>query len=101
LFTAENNIMSDNRTRTGMEQVGGTCGYAYSIVRPGTLPPGTGNKATDPLFVNPATGDLHLQATSPARGASDPNADLTGIASHDIDGTARHAPADMGAYQFK
>ncbi len=100
-FTAKNNIMSTNRTRTGMEQVGGTCSYAYSIVRPGTLPGGVGNKATDPLFVDPATGDLHIQATSPARGAADPNADLTGIASHDIDGTARHAPADMGAYQFK
>lgn len=100
-FTAKNNILSDNRTATGMEQVGGTCSHIYSIVRPGTLPPGAGNKASDPLFANVPMADLHLQMPSPARGAADPTADLTGVASHDIDGTARTVPADIGAYQYK
>jgi hypothetical protein len=43
------------------------------------------------------TGDLHISATSPARGAADPASDLTGIAARDIDGDARTSPADLGA----
>lgn len=98
-FSARNNIMSENGTLSNMEQVGGTCTHAYSIVRPGTLPPGTGNAAGDPLFVNTTTGDLHIMTGSPARHAADPNADLTGIASTDIDGDSRMSPADIGADQ--
>jgi hypothetical protein len=75
--------------------------HAYTIARPGALPPGTGNGISDPLLADPAKGDLHLQASSPARRAADPSSDLTGIASHDIDGTARVAPTDIGAYVFK
>ena len=96
-FTARNNIMSDNGTLTNMQQVGGTCGHAYSISRPGTLPPGTGNSSSDPMFVNTTTGDLHIQAASPARGAADPASDLTGLAARDIDGDTRGTPADIGA----
>lgn len=99
-FTARNNIMSNNGTLTQMEQVGGTCLYTYSIIRPGTLPPGTGNSAADPLFVNASMNDLHLQPTSPARRAADPATDLTGLAARDIDGQARVAPADIGADQL-
>jgi len=51
----------------------------------------------DPKFTDPATGDLHIQAGSPASGASDPDSDLTGIAAHDIDGDPRTRPADIGA----
>jgi hypothetical protein len=101
-FTAKNNIMSDNRTSSLVaNQFGGACMHAYTIARPGTLPPGIGNGISDPLFVAPARGDLHLQANSPARRAADPASDLNGIASHDIDGNARVAPADIGAYQFR
>lgn len=101
-FTAKNNIMSGNRTPTpGANQAGGTCMHAYSIIQPGTIPPGTQNSGSDPLFVDPAKGDLHLQSTSPARRAADPGSDLTGVASHDIDGNVRVAPADIGAYQFR
>jgi hypothetical protein len=96
-FTARSNIMSENGTLANMEQFGGTCTHAYSIVRPGTLPPGTGNSAADPMFINATTGDLHLQAGSPARQAADPAADLSGIAARDIDGDIRMAPADIGA----
>jgi hypothetical protein len=96
-FTARNNIMSDNGTLTNLEQVGGTCAYAYSIVRPGTLPAGPGNSSADPLFVNTTAGDLHLNSGSPAIGAADPAASLTGVAERDIDGDLRTAPADLGA----
>ena len=50
--------------------------HTYTIVRPGTLPAGTGNKADDPLFKNTTTGDLHIAPGSPAAGAADPGSDL-------------------------
>jgi hypothetical protein len=96
-FTARNNIMSQNGTITNMEQVGGPCTHTYSIVRPGTVPPGAGNSSMDPMFVNSTTGDLHLKPGSPALGAADPSSDLTGPAARDIDGDMRTHPADIGA----
>src|SRR6185436_9050200 len=45
MFTARNNIMSENGTLTNSEQVSGTCKHAYSIARPGTVPTGTNNTA--------------------------------------------------------
>ena len=48
---------------------------------------GTGNLSSDPLFVNPAAGDFHLQANSPARHTGDPTILNT-------DGSR----SDMGAY---
>jgi hypothetical protein len=101
-FTARNNIMSGNGTITDMEQTGGTCTYAYSIVTPGTVPPGTGNGSADPLFVNTMTGDLHIQTGSPAIGAADPTSDVTGLTAVDIDGDSRpQGSADIGADEFK
>lgn len=99
-FTAKDNIVNDNRNATATTQLGGTCAHAYSIVHPGVLPTGTTNLGDDPLFANEATGDLHLQSASGARGKADPAADLTGISARDIDGIARVSPADIGAYQF-
>ena len=96
-FTARNNIMSDNVTPTNLEQVGGTCAHAYSIARPGAIPPGPNNSNKDPMFRNAAAGDLHLMAGSPALGAADPASDLTGVAELDIDGDRRTGPADIGA----
>jgi hypothetical protein len=95
-FTARNNIISFNITRTDQEQVrGGT--HEYSLVYPGPVLPGIGNSSADPLFVDYTQGDLHLMAGSPARGAADPGADLTGPAAFDIDGDERTSPADLGA----
>ncbi len=99
-FNARNNIMSDNRTSaTQADQFAGSCTHTFSIIRPGVLP--TGDSAADPMFVDPSNGDLHITTASPARHGADPSSDLTGIASHDIDGVARVSPADMGAYEFK
>jgi hypothetical protein len=69
----------------------------YSDVQGGYS--GTGNIDADPLFVNFAAGDTHLQATSPCvdKGTISLNPPLT-----DLDGAARvqgSAP-DMGAYEF-
>jgi hypothetical protein len=96
-FTARNNIISDNGSTGNLEQVGGGCTHAHSIVRPGALPAGPSNSASDPMFVNMASGNLHLKPDSPALGAADPASDLTGPAARDIDGQLRKAPADIGA----
>jgi hypothetical protein len=98
-FTARNNIMSTNGTLTNLEQVGGTCAHAYSIVRPGTSPEGPGNLTVDPGFRSPDTGDLHLEPRSPAARAADPASDLTALAARDPDGVVRVRPATIGAYQ--
>jgi hypothetical protein len=97
VFTARNNIMSGNGTLTQMTQYGGTCQHAYSIATPGPLPAGTGNLASDPMFVNTTTGDLHISGTSPARAAADPTSALTGLSAIDVDGQPRTSPADIGA----
>jgi hypothetical protein len=65
-----------------------------------TVPPQFTNNVgsnTDPLFVNMAANDFHLQAASIAR-----NAGTTSVAGHDRDGIERPAgrPADLGAYQY-
>ncbi|MBM3239033.1 T9SS type A sorting domain-containing protein [Candidatus Poribacteria bacterium] len=51
---------------------------------------GTGNINADPLFVDPSSGDYHLQPGSPCIDAGDPNSPK------DPDGTR----ADMGAFYF-
>ncbi len=66
--------------------------------------PGTGNIDTDPLFVDPVNGDLHLQAGSPAIDSGTNN----GCPFTDLDGNSRPQDGngdgivicDMGAYEF-
>jgi hypothetical protein len=57
----------------------------YSIVQGGYA--GTGNLSSDPLFVNAANGDFHLQTNSPAKNSGDPTI-------LNADGSR----SDMGAY---
>ena len=91
---------------------GGTNTVSYSLVQGGAT--GTGNVNVDPLFVNLATGDLHLQATSPAIDAGSNSLIPAGI-TVDRDGLTRRfdittvvdtgvgpAPVvDMGAYEVQ
>lgn len=51
--------------------------------------------AANPLFVNAAADDYHIQAGSPCRG----NALDVGI-TDDLDGVTRGSPPDIGAYEY-
>ena len=66
----------------------GSVTATYSDIEGGWT--GTGNIDEDPLFVDPVSGDYHLQPASPCIDAGDPASPL------DPDGTI----ADMGAYYF-
>lgn len=98
-FTAKNNIFNSGILASS-SLIGGSCGHDYSIVSAGTVPPGIGNLHIDPMFVDTATGDLHIRPGSPAHRAADPASDLSGFAGRDIDGDMRIAPADIGADQL-
>lgn len=98
-FTARANIMFGNGTATNLNQTSGTCAHIYSITNPGTVPTGTGNQAGDPMFVNPTGGDFHLQAGSPAIGAANALAPLSGLSARDFDDHPRTSPVNLGAYQ--
>lgn len=52
---------------------------------------------TNPLFVNPGTGDFHIQADSPA---IDHGFTLSAPYDTDFAGNTRFAPFDIGAYEF-
>ena len=76
---------------------------SYSDIQGGF--PGTGNINADPLFVNAATGNLHLTAASPCINAGVSKASVSsGLTSPttDIDGGKRTVGGkpDMGAYEF-
>lgn len=57
---------------------------------------GTGNINADPLFVNAAAGNLHLQSGSPCLGTGTPD----GAPTTDLDGNTRPNPPSMGAYEL-
>lgn len=98
-FTARANIMFGNGTATNLNQTSGTCTHTYSITNPGTVPTGTGNQASDPMFVNPSGDNFHLQAGSPAIGAANALAPLSGLSARDFDDHPRTTPVNLGAYQ--
>jgi Ca2+-binding RTX toxin-like protein len=72
----------------------------------GTLSEGPGNSTALPRFVDPATGDFHLRAASPAIDAGKPG---PGGFPLDLDGGPRRVSKtrtcarrrDMGAYEFR
>lgn len=98
-FTARANIMFGNGTATNLTQTSGTCVHIYSLTNPGTVPTGTGNQGSDPRFVNAPGDNFHLQAGSPAAGAANPLAPLTGLSARDFDDHPRTNPVNLGALQ--
>jgi hypothetical protein len=63
-------------------------------------PPGTGNIEADPLFVDPSTGDYHLQAGSPCIDVGDNSA--PSLPSTDFEGDPRimNGVVDMGVDEY-
>ena len=94
-------------TGTGVPEIYGTSTITYSNVQGGYA--GTGNINSDPLFVNAANGNFHLQATSPCidagfGDASTPATDIDGNPRYDDPGVANTGAGtpnyvDMGAYE--
>jgi PKD repeat protein len=72
---------------------------SYCCTTPMPQPQENGNITNEPLFVNLAAGDFHLQANSPCINAGLNSAAPTGT---DLDGNPRiiGGTVDMGAYEF-
>ncbi|HWO23735.1 MAG TPA: right-handed parallel beta-helix repeat-containing protein [Kofleriaceae bacterium] len=94
-----NNLVSGAVGAPPIQQLSGNCTHAYSIfyLLSNPLPAGTNNRAEDPQFVDPANGDLHIKASSPAVGSADPGTLFDALSELDRDGDRRAAPADIGA----
>lgn len=93
ILNITNSIIWENRTGGNGQDpdFNGQAIINYNNLTPGYYwPPGSSNIFTDPLFVNFANNDVHLQSNSPCIDTGDPNSTL------DPDGTR----ADMGAYYF-
>jgi hypothetical protein len=101
-FVSSNNIYVNARVGAPADTATGTrCTHSYDLVRPqATALAGFENLlGAQPQWVNPFSGDFHLESTSPAIDAADPAATET----VDFDGTARPQGAgrDIGAFEFK
>ena len=96
-----NSIIWDNDTGS-ITDSGSTTTVTYSNVQGGVLP-GAGNISVDPPgFVNPAAGDLRLQAGSPGLDVGN-NAALPFGVTTDIAGLPRisNGTVDMGAHELQ
>lgn len=105
-FVAQNNVIWNNNSPLGVAgiQVGGACPHAYSDVGPASVPAlldSGNNMNADPSFASEMT-DVHPNSGSMVHERANPGADLTGIASKDLDGLLRVARpgfgTDLGAY---
>jgi len=92
-FPIVNSIFWGNGT-SNANLAGSNLDVTYSDVGSGWT--GTGNIDADPLFVDAANGDYHLQVGSPCIDAGMPASAPT----HDIEGTPRDPAPDMGAYEW-
>jgi hypothetical protein len=99
---ARNNIVYANGYIIPNQLIG--CYFEYNLLSDNIDPvPGVGNIVTDEpekLFIDFGSRDFHPTFESPAIGAADPNADLTGLSHLDLDDLPRTSPATVGAYQF-
>ena len=113
-ITLANNILYSNLGPTGQQGLlynvdGGNCTYCCVQF----IGPGSGNISADPLFLDPAAGNLRLQATSPCADSGNNSQLPTGI-TVDLDGNPRVADdpfvpdtglgsapiVDIGAYEL-
>ena len=79
--------------QNGWEGGGNYCDYGGAVNPPA---PGTGDISSDPLFVDAANGDYHLQVGSACIDAGT----SVGAPATDIEGTLRDAIPDIGAYEW-
>ena len=78
--------------------------YATAGVSGSNITAGAGNvDNVDPQFVDPATFNFHLGATSPLLDSGNPSALVLGESSFDLAAVARvaHGRMDMGAYEYQ
>lgn len=98
--TFSNCIIWDNDGGLTQQQ-GASSIINYSIIEGGYS--GTGNLNEDPLFMDAANGDLHLQSCSPAIDAGN-NASVPAGTTTDLEGNPRfynNGTVDMGAYEYQ
>jgi PKD repeat protein len=95
--TLNNSIVYYNNTDSNGVNCSG-CSLDHCCTTPD--PGGISDITNEPLFVNPAVGDYHLQSNSPCINAGN-NADVLGGA--DLDGNPRivGGTVDIGAYEFQ
>ena len=86
-------------TGTASHNYDGSCVFTNSCTSPSIT--GTGNISTDPMFVDAAAGNFHLQSTSLCKDAGNNTYVISGMTT-DLDGKARIVGGivDMGAYEY-
>ena len=104
MFNSANSSVTVFNSIIGNGVSGGFVTLSHSDVARMNLaatPNANGNFDADPMFVNPANGDLHLQAGSPCIDAGDDSA-IAGVTT-DLDGNPRivNAHVDLGAYEYQ
>ena len=96
-YTVTNCIIWGNTAVTSGLNVYGSGNVTYSNIQRGFT--GTGNINSDPLFVNQATGNLHLKVGSPCINTA---TTYSNMPTTDLDGGKRTigTKPDMGAYEY-
>jgi len=87
------NLIATGSTPPG---IASDCAVDHSLVD-ATYASGANNLTGDPRFVDPATGNFHITATSPARGVGDPLTPLLRDADGDLRPNPAATPPDVGA----